>query len=480
MKRTIVCMAVLCLLAGCREKLSVEQGVTEAPTILSFAPTEGEAGTEVTILGTHLGEVDSVWLGDVLLPLRYRVSAEEMVVEISTTAQTGRLVVKNSAGVDTAQTLFTVQYAVPVVYEWPTEGTVYEQLVLEGENLQIVDQVRIGEQAATIVAKRKNELTFEVPFRDDETPVAIRLSYFDVDGEQVIGPQGETFVVQKQSPKITDCPTSLTKYSPITITGELLSLFDSIKAGEQRLQIVGKNDEALQVDLPADYYGGEMTADLVGWYYGTKKMVLCPSFTVISDPNEPRYRTYKNVVLSGRSSNGGEDMPFFVGETGTVVSTCDAEGQMMAIDFLLYDNTGYAQLYSPSNSANTLKNFKCEGVSIVSDATVWADFFKVDTKFRILNPATEAEKAVIDAYEAGTIVTLDDAFFEGISEPAAKAPKVYQSDATGKNLSVDAYPYCWAHNFRTGKNGLLKIQGVRTSEETGKTYEVTCDIIWEK
>lgn len=118
MKRTIVCMAVLCLFAGCREKLSVEQGATEAPTILSFAPTEGEAGTEVTILGTHLGEVDSVWLGDVLLPLRYRVSAEEIVVEISTTAQSGRLIVRNSVGVDTAQTPFEVQYAVPVVYEW--------------------------------------------------------------------------------------------------------------------------------------------------------------------------------------------------------------------------------------------------------------------------------------------------------------------------------------------------------------------------
>lgn len=480
MKRTMVCLAALCLLAGCREKLSVEHAAVAVPEVLSFAPVEGEAGTEVTIAGKHLNEVDSVWLGDVLLPLRYRISGEELVVEISASAKSGRLVVQNSAGADTAKTAFEVRYAVPTVQTWPTEGAVNEQVVLDGENLHVVEKVLLGDMEAGIVAKRKTELTFEVPFRDDETPVAIRLAYFDAAGIQYAGPQGETFVVMKQSPKITACPTALTKYTPITITGELLSLFDSVKAGEQRLQIVSKNDEALQLDLPSDYYDGEQTADLVGWYYGTKTMVICPDFTIISDPNEPRYRTFKGVVLSGRSTNGGADMPFFVGETGAVLSTCEAQGQMLAIDFLLYDNTGYAQLYSPSNATNTLKNFKCDGVSIVSDATAWADFFKTETKFRILNPETAAEKAVIDAYEAGTIVMLDDAFFEGISLPAAKAPKVYLSDATGKNLSVDTYPYCWAHNFRTGKNGLIKIQGVRTSEETGKTYEVTCDILWEK
>ncbi len=480
MKHTIILITALCLLASCQEKLSVEHNAVVAPVIQSFVPDRGAAGTEVTIIGTNLGDVDTVWLGEHLLPMRYRVSDEELVVEISAAAKSGFPIVRNSAGRDTAKTLFEVSYLVPVVREWPVEGTVNQQLVLEGENLQVVDRVVLGDLNATLIAKRKDELTFEVPFRDDETPVSIRLYYYNAEGETQTGPIGETFVIQKQAPKIKECPTSLTKYIPITITGELLSLFDSIKAGEQRLQIISKNDESVQLDLPSDYYGGEMTADLTGWYYGTKTMVICSDFTIVSDPDEPRYRTFKNVVLSGRSANGGEDMPFFAGETGAVVSTCEAEGQMTAIDFLLYDNSGYAQLYSPSNATNTLKNFKCEGKSIVSDATVWSDFFKTETKFRVLKPESAAEKAVIDAYEAGTIITLDDTFFAGVSLPSSKAPKVYPSDDTGKNLSADKYPYCWVHNFRTGKNGILKVTGTRTNEETGKTYEVTFDIVWEK
>lgn len=480
MKRLILFVLACGMLAGCNEKISVSAYQVEAPAINTFAPTQGVVGTQVTIQGTHLDRIDSAWIGGVLVPLRYRVSTDELVIEVSSGTKSGPIIVKNSAGSAQSENIFTMQYLVPEVDEWPQMGTVYQQVVLEGKNMNTITQVKLGDLEANIVAKHATELVFEVPFRDDETPVAIRLVYYNEEGAQEIGPKGETFVIEKQSPIISSCPTSLTKYTPISITGEMLTLFDSLKVGDERVLIKSKNDEEMIIDMPTNYFGGEMTADLIGWYYGVKQKVICPNFTVISDPNEPRYYTYKNIVLSGRTASGGSEMPFFDGETGSVISSCEALDQMMAIDFMLYDNSGYAQLYSPSNATNTLKNFKCEGISIVTDASVWAAFYKVDTKFRVLDPANTLHKAVIDQYEAGTIVSLDDAFFEGISVPSSKAPKVYQTDSSNSNISVDNYPYAWIRNFATEKDGILKVTNTKYNETSGKTYEITIDIIWEK
>jgi len=480
MKKLILFIVASSLLVGCKEKLSISTFEVEQPSISAFTPAEGASGTQVTIWGTHLDRVDSVWIGGVSVPLRYRVSTQELVVEVSSDAKSGPVVVKNSAGSAQSVHAFTMHYLVPEVNVWPEKGTVYQQIVLEGANMHAIAKVKLGDQEADIIAKTTTELVFVVPYRDDEKPVAIRLVYYDETGAKEVGPAGETFVIEKQSPTIRSCPTSLTKYTPIMIKGELLSLFDSLKVGDERVLIKSKNDEEMVIDMPTNYFGGQMTADLIGWYYGVKTKVICQNFTVISDPNEPRYYTYKNVTLSGRTASGGTEMPFFDGETGSVISSCEAQGQMMAIDFMLYDNSGYAQLYSPSNATNTLKNFKCDGVSIVTDASAWAAFFMVDTKFRILDPANTLHKAIIDKYEAGTIVSLDDAFFEGISAPSSKAPKVYQSDASSSNISVDNYPYAWVRNFANEKDGILKVTNTKYSETSGKTYEITMDIIWEK
>ncbi|MGN1247544.1 MAG: hypothetical protein ACI4UO_03035, partial [Paludibacteraceae bacterium] len=105
--------------------------------------------------------------------------------------------------------------------------------------------------------------------------------------------------------------------------------------------------------------------------------------------------------------------------------------------------------------------------------------------FRVLDPNKELHKAVIDAYEEGTIIKLDDAFFEGIDQPTGKAPRVYESDADrdaagSSHFSCHSYAWGWVRNNTTGKNGIIKIIGVKANADTGKTYETTFDIIWEK
>lgn len=491
MKKLVYSLLAVLLLVGCNEKLNVDHYKGGRPQIYSFTPTTGSAGTKVTIYGENLGNLQGVFLGpDTALafaPTKYHVSQSELEVTIPSNARSGCFWVALDTQLVSTVDTFQVIYPQPVVSSWPDSGRVYRQIVLEGENLQVIDRVMIDTLHAPIIAKYPGELVFEVPFFADENKaLPLRLIYYNAEGEQALGPEGATFYIKKQTPVIQTCPASLTKYEPIAISGEVLSLIEYLMVGEEKVSIVFKSDNELIIDMPANYFGGEMTGDLVAYYYGgAMKMVICENFHVISDPNEPRYYTYKNVTLSGRTASGGENMPFFDGETGAVISTCDAKSQMMDIDFLLYDNSGYAQLYSPANTSSILKNYKCvDDVTGLEESIVtgseWADFQKIATKFRVLNPANTAQKRVIDAYEAGTIISLDEAFFTGVSAPSSSAPKVYLSNDQTSNLSVDHYPYAWIHNFATDKDGIMKVTGAKEDKKTGKTYEITFDIIWEK
>lgn len=211
-------------------------------------------------------------------------------------------------------------------------------------------------------------------------------------------------------------------------------------------------------------------------------------FQVFADPNEPRYYTHKNVLLSARAGYGGTEDAFFDAESGMVIGSCEAAENMTIIDFLLYDQAGYVQLYGPHNSDNTVKNFKCDGKTIDPQDGTWKNFYDdeigIITCFRVLKPEVEAEKAIIDAYEAGTIVALDDAFFSQVSDPQSKAPRVYRSASdqgySNSHFSLDEYPYGWVKNFTTGKNGIIKMTGMPKDAVNDRIPELTFDIIWSK
>lgn len=486
MKKVYILLLAAIVLVACKERTSVSEYQVLSPVVTAFRPHEGEVGTEITIEGENLTRVDSVWIGETVVKIAYRISQRELVAEVVSGAKSGPITVSNTAGSYTTGESFQVSYSQPHIDRYPTEATVYDQVVLSGQNLHFIQEVKIDGQAVTIVAQRNNELVFEVPFRDEEEPVTLRFTYFDGEKTCEFGPEGATFVVVKQKPEITQCPTSLTKYQPVRMEGVRLQLIDALYIGDLKAEIRLQNENTIEFDVPSNYFDGPFTAPLRAFYYETKELIIVENFEVISDPNEPRYTAYKGVTLSARSASGGTEEAFFDADQGLVISSCDAQDQMMAIDFFLYDNTGYAQLYSPSNATNTLKNYKCDGTSITAaDPNAWSEFYKTECLFRVLDPSKELHKAVIDAYEQGTIIKLDDAFFEGIDLPTGKAPRVYESDedrdaAGSSHFSCHSYAWGWVRNNTTGKNGIIKITGVKASADTGKTYEATFDMIWEK
>lgn len=485
--KSIIILFALALFCGC-EKTLIPSYEVLAPVLTDFLPKQGEVGTEVTVLGENLQRVDAIWIGDAKASILYRVNDRKLIAKVISGNRTGKIRISNVVGSSVSRDDFVVNYAVPHINQYPTEGTVNTEIVVEGTNLHFIDSVLVDNVSAVIIAQRPDEIVFRVPFSDVEARVTLRFAYFDGTEEQQLGEPGATFMVLKQAPKVTTCPESLTKYSPVTLIGEHLKLIDSLFVGEQPLVIKLQSDEQLTFDLPTNYFGGNMVGDLTAVYYGIKRVVFMEDFHVYADPNEPRYYSYTDVHLSARAAYGGDETPFFDAESGTVISSCDGASNMSLIDFLLYDQAGYVQLYGPHNSANTVKNFKCDGKTIDPQDGSWNKFYDANngiiTCFRILKPEVEAEKAVIDAFEAGTIIELNDEFFGEIAAPASKAPRVYRSSQdqgySNSHFSLDAYPYGWVKNFTTGKNGIIKVKTMPKEATNGRIPDLTFDIIWSK
>ena len=233
-----------------------------APTITDFSPKSGAAGTLITITGSDLQRIDQVTIGGIPALIKYRISGEEMVVEVLGNCLSGQVVVKNAEGSSTSAAEFVMIFLEPTVTEWPAEGVINSQMVIIGENLQVVNKIIVNGVEAEIIAKRENELVFVVPFSEEEN-VTLKLEYFD--GENNLTLENE-FVVLQPTPIIDNCPSSLTKYMPVIITGELLDLIETISLENVKLDIKSKSETEIVIDIPTNYFEASTVGDLVALY----------------------------------------------------------------------------------------------------------------------------------------------------------------------------------------------------------------------
>lgn len=486
-------LLIAILFLGCKEELKMDVVEQHKPLITDFSPKSGGVGTEITLMGENLQAVSNVKIGEGTAEIKYRVNSKKAVIVVSSTSRSGKITVTNAVGEFETTEDFSLTYAIPSIETYPIEGSVNEEIVLEGANLQVIEAVLLDDSIINIISQRHNELVFQVPFIDTEEKLELRLRYFNGEQEAYIGPGEATFAILKEAPEITEVPSSLVKYTPVTITGERLDLIDYMLIGDVKALIISQTYDEIVFDLPTNYFGGDQTVALKAVYYGVKEMTLNAEFQISSDPLEGRYYKWEDITLSGRVGEGGTEDAFFDAETGSIINSCDAYVNRNIIDFMLYDQAGYVQLYGPHNATNVLKNFKCsdENDKLVSITTLnptgWDDFYATKTHFKMLNRDSVNHAVVIDAYEAGSIVELNDEFFEGISKPGASGPRIYKSkddsgfSAASGHFSVDQYNIGWVRNSTTGKNGIIKIKAIPgEASPAGRYVFITFDIIWGK
>lgn len=171
----------------------------------------------------------------------------------------------------------------------------------------------------------------------------------------------------------------------------------------------------------------------------------------------------------------------FIPETGTTAGNCSLNASEATMGFVYYATGSGPTFYSPANTSNIAKNFKCSGAEwvIQNPAALRA------TKFRVLIKGTAGVDNIYSRFDAGNIEELDDEFFteNGITAPtgssarfdAAAAPTATVFNLTGGSIVYVRFPL--PGNPSAYKNALIK---VKEATSASGTSTIRFDIMVQK
>ena len=144
-----------------------------APTITSFSPTAGTAGTTVvTITGTNLCGATSVKFNTTNQPTVTVNSATQVTATVPTGATTGKISVTTPVSTGISAADFTV--GSPVITSFtPTIGLAGSTVVITGTNFTNATSVKFNGLAATYVVNSATQITTTVPTGATTGPISV-------------------------------------------------------------------------------------------------------------------------------------------------------------------------------------------------------------------------------------------------------------------------------------------------------------------
>jgi len=163
--------------------------VTETPTITSFNPDTGSAGSTVTITGTNFTGTSVVRFNGVAASTFNVQSDTRITAVVPTGATSGRITVTNSAGTATSGTDFTVAPVPSITSFTPGDGPVGTEVTITGSNFTGTTEVEFAGTSATFTVDSPTQITAIVPAGADDGVITIT----NATGS---GSSGLSFVVQ--------------------------------------------------------------------------------------------------------------------------------------------------------------------------------------------------------------------------------------------------------------------------------------------
>ncbi len=368
---------------SCKEEILMTEENTNPPVISDFEPQTGPMGTEVKIFGENLQKVNAVTIGGGAAQVKYLISSTQMVVVITSACTTGTVTATNAHGIYETTDIFTISYPVPSISSYPDTAQPNDEVLIEGDNLNVVAKVYFGDTEGTIVSQDKKNLVVKVPYFEN-SPVSISLAYSDGATEQKVSTQANFNLVTPE-PVVTSAPSSAESGTTIEITGENLNAITGAYFGAYSGTVLPQSSTSIKVILPTDF-ASTVTVPFKLVYYGTKELVVNNSFEVIVPDLSTIYYWENKTTYCQDPSNTDN---FFCAANGEIYSPCDYEGIKTKIDFYVSISGGLFQLNNPNNSENQTKNFKCNGANLPTEK------MPVVTKFRTLKTDNEADSKYI-------------------------------------------------------------------------------------
>lgn len=286
-----------------------------------------------------------------------------------------------------------------------------------------------------------------------------------------------------ERPKLTDFPTMIT---PVTSGGStLVSGKVAAESGIAKIEIYDNYTGAFEIVESITNLNGAKTYDLNYSYSYTKnasklKVVVTDAIDipeeVIIELDVPY--SYFKVFMT---AHGTGTNTVFIPETGTTLGNCSLNDTEAVMAFVYYATSNGPSFYSPTNTGNVARNFKCNKVDwvIQNPAAMRA------TRFRVLVKGSTGINNVYAQFDANTIENLNDAFFSAnsISSPSGNNARFDPTVAGATNIfnltdaSLIYVRIPDVGNPSTYKNALIKI---REATSTGNTSTVQFDIMIQK
>jgi hypothetical protein len=146
-----------------------------APTISSFTPTSGLAGTQVTIFGSDFGGASQVTFNNVAASSFSVQSSSEVRATVPAAATTGKIRVTTSGGTAVSSGDFTVTPPpAPAITSFtPTNGPAGTTVTINGSNFSGTTNVSFNGESASFTVASSSQVRATVPAAATDGPISV-------------------------------------------------------------------------------------------------------------------------------------------------------------------------------------------------------------------------------------------------------------------------------------------------------------------
>lgn len=408
---SIFICAIVAFITSCNEQIKVTVEEKKAPVLNAFSPNEGKVGTEITVEGENLSNVNSVTIGGGKADIKYRIDNNKMVIKVTAESLSGKIKVINEIGESESAENFNITYATPEILSIPQTFEVGSEILIEGNNLEVVSKITFGTDniEGEITYQSENEILVIVPNVDEAN---VRLVYFDGTSEQAVTPDNVPEINKPEPIFDSFDTTEANEGTTIDFIGEKLNLIEKIIIGTheiQKDQFTRHLENIISVTVP-EVENDETGLQIKAIYYTDKEKVISENFTI---KNVLLY-FYENISLGTQNSPLG--VHFFNAVTGEAYSPCDVKDNISEntnVYFYTVWSGNAFRLADPSHGTgkSQLNKFKCDNEKLANES------FPNHVKFKKLDINDNEENTYINYVKSKTLESIPDNITEILGTP---------------------------------------------------------------
>lgn len=228
----------------------IAQVLAAVPTIRSFSPSQGPAGTPVQLRGEGFESTSDVLIGT--KESVFQVLSDQLILAtVPREASTGVIQIVTAEGIAVSSTPFV---GAPFIEELnPEFGAPGEPVILFGRNLGNATSVRFGDEAASFLVLGETQLRALVPDMTGLTSIEVTTPVGVVTSEIPFEATGRVPFVREFMPEFA--PPG----STVTVNGKNFTGTTEFRFGSRSAPFVVTADTQIQLTIPSDAPSGPVS-----------------------------------------------------------------------------------------------------------------------------------------------------------------------------------------------------------------------------